>query len=140
MAIVLRLLFGLALGIAGVIVCIDLGLLIHGQPDSRTLIGALLLLSVGQWISFLSFRHHIARQVLFGFVLCLATAIGFFYSSLPLFWEQHHADPAEPGMYLVTWRSDLALLFLLALTQGISFVIFRWNKLTGAVKSRVAQS
>ncbi len=117
----LRILFGLVLGATGIMVALYLGLLLNGrQPDLKTGIGALLILAITQWASFLSFRRHIALQVLFGAVLCIAIAIGFLYSSIPIFWDPED----EPLVYAITWRSTVAFLLLLAITQGISYLVF----------------
>jgi hypothetical protein len=115
-----QVLFGLALGVAGIMASLYLGLLINGQPSLRTLIIALLLLGIMQWISFVTFRRHVVLEVLFGLALCAAVATWLIFSSHSFFWEAQYPDGSSP----ITWRSDLVLLFLLALTQGVSFVIF----------------
>jgi hypothetical protein len=122
MKTVLQVLFGLVLGVTSLVVSLYLGLLVNGQPDWRTGLVVLLLLATMQWVSFFAFRHRIALQVLFGAVLCMAIAIWLFCSSLPLFWE--HEDP-QPHVYSITWRSDVMFLLLLAVTQAISFFVFR---------------
>jgi hypothetical protein len=61
-------------------------------------------------------------QVLVGLVLCVGIGAVLIYSSLPIFWE--HED-LQPHVYSLTWRSDVMLVVLLAVTQGISFLIFR---------------
>jgi hypothetical protein len=118
---ILRVLFGLALGVAGIMAAFYLGLLVNGQPGLRTAIVALLLLGFTQWISFLAFRHHVVTEVLVGVVLCAGVASWLMFSSHSFFWETRYPDGSSP----ITWRSDLVLLILLALTQGVSFVIFQ---------------
>jgi hypothetical protein len=61
-------------------------------------------------------------QVLVGLVLCVGIGAVLIYSRLPIFWE--HED-LQPHVYSITWRSGVMLVVLLALTQGISFLIFR---------------
>jgi hypothetical protein len=62
-------------------------------------------------------------RILFGLALCTAIAIWIVYfTSLPLFWE--HED--EPFVYSITWRSGIVFLMLFAVTQGLSFLAFRW--------------
>ena len=121
MKTVLQGLFGLVLGVTAVIVCVYLGLLLRGRPDWRTVVGVVLLLAAAQWVSFFSFRRHVALEVLFGSALCMAIAVALLYSRLPLFWEQQD----QPHVYSITWRSDLVFLLLVAITQGISFLVFR---------------
>jgi len=63
-------------------------------------------------------------QLLVGLVLC--AAIGYvliYHSNIPIFWE--HEEPLDPGVYSLTWRSGVMLVLLLAITQAISFFIFR---------------
>ena len=62
-------------------------------------------------------------QVLVGLVLCVASAYVLVYSSIPAFWE--HEDRLQPHVYSVTWRSGVMLVVLMAITQAISFFIFR---------------
>jgi hypothetical protein len=61
-------------------------------------------------------------QVLFGLALCVGIGAVLIYSSLPIFWE--HED-LQPHVYSFTWRSGVMLAALLAVTQGISFLVFR---------------
>jgi drug/metabolite transporter (DMT)-like permease len=127
MKTVLQVLFGFVLGVTGVIVCVFLGLVLKGQPDWHTGVMVLLLLAAAQWVSFFSFRRHIALQVLFGSTFCMAVAVGLLYSSVPLFWESED----QPHVYSVTWRSDVVFLLLVVITQGISFLVFRSIKRDG---------
>jgi hypothetical protein len=62
-------------------------------------------------------------QVLFGLALCVGIGAVLIYSSLPIFWE--HEELLDPGVYSLTWRSGVMLVLLLAITQGISFLVFR---------------
>lgn len=117
----LRILVGLVLGVAGMAVCLNLGLL---GPDWRSGAVTFMLLVGTQWVSFFSFRRHIALQVLFGVALCMAIAVWFLYSSFPMFWE----DESEPGAS-ITWRSSIAFLLFLGATEGISFFLFHWVEL-----------
>lgn len=121
MRTLLQVLVGLTLGAIGTVVCVYLGLLLNGPPDMKTGLKVLLLVAAGLWISFLSFRYHIALQVFFGVVLCIAIAVGWVYSPLPMFWEVED----QPLVYEITWRSALAFLLLFALAQAISFLVFR---------------
>jgi hypothetical protein len=57
----------------------------------------------------------------------MAVAVWLLYSSVPLFWEQED----QPHVYSITWRSDFVFLLLVAITQGISFLIFRRIRLNG---------
>lgn len=121
MRTVLQVLFGLVLGVTSMIVCVYLGLLLKGQPNWRTGVMIILLLAVTQWVAFFSFRRRIALQVLAGSVGCMAVAIWLLYSSVPMFWEQED----QPHVYSITWRSDLVFLLLLAICQGVSYLVFR---------------
>lgn len=121
MKTVWQVVFGLSMGAAGVVVSVYLGLLLRGQPDWRTGVGAFVLLAVTQWVAFFAFRYRIALQVLFGVIFCMAIGVWLLYSGIPMFWE--HED-SQPNVYPITWRSDLMFLLLLAATQGVSFLIF----------------
>jgi hypothetical protein len=121
MKTVLSILFGLVLGVTSVIVGVYLGLVLNGPPDLKTAIKVLLILAITQWVSFISFRRRIVLQVLVGAVLCVGLAIGFL-TRLPIFWE--HED--EPFVYSITWRSGVAFLIMLVLSQGVSYFVFRW--------------
>jgi|SRR5208283_329342 len=121
MKTVLQVLFGLVLGVTGIVVSLYLGPLVNGQPDWRTGVVVLGLLATTQWISFFAFRHRIALQVLFGSVLGTAIAVWLMYSRLSFFWETSYPDGSNP----ITWRSDVMFLLLLAVTQAISFFVFR---------------
>jgi hypothetical protein len=65
-------------------------------------------------------------QVLVGLALCAAIVYVLIYSSLPLFWE--HEEPLQAHVYSLTWRSGVVLVLLLAVTQAISFLLFRRNR------------
>jgi len=90
-------------------------------PTWRSGIVVVLLIAVGQWVSYWAFRHRIALQVAFGFVLCSALAAWLVYSRFSFFWEVPESD----GSVSITWRSDLMLLFALSVAQGISFLVFQ---------------
>lgn len=63
-------------------------------------------------------------QVLLGLALCaVAGYVLIYYTKVPLLWE--HEELLDPGVYSLTWRSGVMLVVLLAITQGISFVVFR---------------
>jgi hypothetical protein len=63
-------------------------------------------------------------QVLVGLALCAASGyVLIYYSKIPLLWE--HEELLDPGVYSLTWRSGVALVVLLAITQAISFIVFR---------------
>ncbi len=64
-----------------------------------------------------------APQVLVGLGLWGATAAMLIYSSLPVFWE--HGERLQAHVYPITWRSGVLAVLLLAITQAISFLIFR---------------
>ncbi len=66
-------------------------------------------------------------QVLVGLALCAAIGYGLAYSSIAFFWE--HEDPLQPYVESITWRSGVALVVLLVITQAISFFIFRRTRL-----------
>jgi len=71
-----------------------------------------------------------AIKIFTGLVMCIATAALLIYSSLPIFWEQE--DPLQAHVYSITWRSGVMLILLLAITQGIAFVIFRHVRWPGS--------
>ncbi len=124
MKTVLQVLFGLGLGVVGIVASFWLGLLVNGQPNWRTAGLVLLLLVVTQWISFLAFLHHVVPEVLVGVILCGIVASWLVLSSHSFFWEVRYADGSSP----ITWRSCVMLTTLLAITQGASFLVFRWFK------------
>ena len=62
-------------------------------------------------------------QVLVGLVLWVATGAVLIYSSLPIFWE--HEERLQFHVYPITWRSGVLGVLLLAVTQTISFLVFR---------------
>jgi hypothetical protein len=62
-------------------------------------------------------------QVLFGLALCVGIGAVLIYSSLPIFWE--HEERLQFHVYPITWRSGVFAVLLLAITQAISFLVFR---------------
>lgn len=62
-------------------------------------------------------------QVLIGLVLWVAIGAVLIYSSLPIFWE--HEEPLQFHVYPITWRSGVLAVLVLAVTQAISFLVFR---------------
>jgi hypothetical protein len=62
-------------------------------------------------------------QVLVGLVLCVGIGAVLIYSSLPIFWE--HEERLQYHVYPITWRSGVLAVLLLAVTQAISFLVFR---------------
>jgi hypothetical protein len=62
-------------------------------------------------------------QVLVGLVLWVATGAVLIYSSLPIFWE--HEERLQFHVYPITWRSGVLGVLLIAVTQTISFLVFR---------------
>lgn len=58
--------------------------------------------------------------------MCAAISVWLIYSSVPVFWE--HEDPQQPYVYSLTWRSALMFLLIVAVTQGISFLMFRLRR------------
>jgi hypothetical protein len=75
-------------------------------------------------------------QVLFGLVLCVGVGAVLIYSNLPIFWER---EDLQPHVYFLTWRSGVMLVVLLAISQGISFLVFRrvrWGR-AGASDARL---
>ena len=62
-------------------------------------------------------------QVFFGLVLCVAIGVVLIYSGLPIFWE--HEERLQFHVYPITWRSGVLAVLLLAVTQAISFLVFR---------------
>lgn len=62
-------------------------------------------------------------QVLVGLVFCIGIGAVLIYSSLPIFWE--HEERLQFHVYPITWRSGVLAILLLAVTQAISFLVFR---------------
>lgn len=122
-----RVLLGLLLGAAGIAVALYLGLLLNGRPDWRVAVKLIAILAATQWVSFFAARHHIALQVLCGSAVCMGAAVWLLYSPMPLFWEQED----EPHVYSITWRSGVAFVILMAASQGISWLAFRWYRIRG---------
>lgn len=117
---VMQVLFGLVLGVVGITVSLDLGFLVHGQPDWRTGVIVLFSLAATQLIAVFCFRRLIARQVIFGLTWSTMVSVAWLY--LGPFWESLSPDG---NSYSLTWRSGLALVLLVAATQWISVLIFR---------------
>jgi drug/metabolite transporter (DMT)-like permease len=93
----------------------------------RSGVALLLLIAVAQWISFWTFRRRIALKLFLGMVLCVGIATLILYSSYSFSWE-----PKDPeGTFPLTWRSDVVILLLLSVTQGLSFLAFRLTRLRG---------
>jgi hypothetical protein len=124
MRAILLVLFGLVLGLAVLVTCTYLSPLFGHAPDWRTGVAILACLAVTQWVALIIFRHHVVSQVLFGLILCAATSIWLVHSRFSMFWEEQYADGSSP----VTWRSSLFLVLLLAVTQLMSYLVFRWVK------------
>ncbi|MGC1425041.1 MAG: hypothetical protein WA815_21980 [Terracidiphilus sp.] len=124
MKAVLQILFGLGLGVGGILALLWLGLLVNGQPNWQTAVLVLLLITVTQWISFVAFLHRVALQVLIGVTLCGIVASWLVLSTHSFFWEARYPDGSSP----ITWRSCVMLTTLLAITEGASFLVFRWFK------------
>jgi hypothetical protein len=127
--VALKVLFGLSLLFAAVYLLLDsnfLTLLEGANLDGsssitwRSVLALLLLTALTQGISFWTFRRHIALRVFVGLGMCIMASIYLFYSSFAFRWEPHNAD----GTWPITWRSDLVILALISVTQGISFLIF----------------
>jgi hypothetical protein len=62
-------------------------------------------------------------QVLVGLVFCIGIGAVLIYSSIPIFWE--HEERLQFHVYPITWRSGVLAVLLLAVTQAISFSVFR---------------
>ena len=116
-----QVLFGLALGATGLTGCAYQGLLVNGYPGWRTGLLVLLVVAVTQWLAYWIFRRRIVLQVIVGLFLCTLVAVWLIYSRISFSWEVRYPDGSNP----ITWRSDVLLLFLIAITQGVSFLIFR---------------
>jgi hypothetical protein len=125
MRTMLQIIFGLALAAGGAGICLYLGLLVKGAgPGLLTGLILLLLVVAGQWISFWVFRHGIALQVFSGLALCAAIAVALTYSGVSFFWEAQYPDKSNP----ITWRSGVLLLALIAVTQLIAVLVFRFRR------------
>lgn len=68
-------------------------------------------------------KMQVVLQVLVGLVLCIAIGAVLIYSRLPIFWE--HEERLQPHVYPITWRSGILAVLLLAVTQAVSFLVFR---------------
>jgi drug/metabolite transporter (DMT)-like permease len=93
----------------------------------RSIVVLLLLIVVTQWISFWTFRRRIALQVFSGTVCCIVITALLVHSSYAFDWESKTSD----GFFSLTWRSDIVILLLLSVTQGLSFLAFRWIRRIG---------
>ena len=56
-----------------------------------------------------------------GLVLCTGVGFWLMKSTVSFFWETTYPAGSNP----ITWRSGVALLVLVAVTQGLSFIYFR---------------
>lgn len=90
----------------------------------RTGLAFVLLIAATQWISSYVFRRRVALPVFIGLALYMIFEIPLFHSSISFFWERHFTD----GTFTVGWRSDGLFFLLIAATQVISFLTFRWIK------------
>jgi hypothetical protein len=128
--IALRITFGLCLLCAAIYLLLQSNFpdyLEGANPDGsnsvtwRSGIALLLMTLLTQWISFWSFRRRIALRVFLGLSLSILAAIILFETSFAFCWETHNPDSTFP----LTWRSDLIVLALISITQGISFFTLR---------------
>jgi hypothetical protein len=125
MRILLRVLLGLVLALASLVVCLYLGLLMTERgPDWRTGVLAVVLLVTTQLGSFFIFRHRIALRVLMGCLLCAAITLCAFCLNPSLPWEPQYPDGSRP----ITWRSGLLFVVLFAVTQSIAFWVRQLTK------------
>jgi hypothetical protein len=122
MKIFLQILNGLFLGVVGIFVCINLGTMLDGPPNWQTGVSILLVLVIGQGISFFTIRRHITFQVFSGLILCFVLIQTLLYSRWSFFWEKEYSVP-DVGVP-ITWRSIFVLGFLVMITQGIAFLVF----------------
>ena len=143
--IALRVLFGLALCTAIIYLLIHSGLPSIWEGENldgsisitwRSGIVLLLLIAPAQWTSFWTFRRRIAFQVLVGMALCIATAVLSDSSNLDYSWESHNSD----GTYSLTWRTNVVLLLLLSMTQGLSFLAFHLIRVRARRRHNLATS
>jgi hypothetical protein len=75
-----------------------------------------------------------ALQILLGLTLCAIVIFVVIHSSFPIFWER---EGPEPLVYSMTWHSAVMLVVLLAVTQGISFLVcYRIRKPAASSTSR----
>jgi len=127
---VLKVLFGLGLCtmIAGCMIYSGLGLSWEAKNLDgsisitwRSGVALLFLTTVAQLISFWTFRRRVALKVFCGLALCVGIATTILCTSFSFSWE-----PKGPGgTFPLTWRSDVVILSLLSVTQGLSFLVFR---------------
>jgi hypothetical protein len=103
-------------------VCSDLGLIFIGpeQPSWGTGISILVLFIATQLFAAFIYRRHISLQVFSGLALSAFFVIVWLY--LGPFWEELSLDD---NSFEITWRTDLAFVVLLAVTQRFSFFAFR---------------
>ncbi|MGB8031923.1 MAG: hypothetical protein WCF30_19900 [Terracidiphilus sp.] len=128
--VALRVLFGLCLLCAAVYLLLHSNFLILLEGTNldgsssitwRSGVALLLLATFTQRISFWTFRRHIVLRVFVGLGICIVAAISLFASSFAFRWEVHDPD----GTFLLTWKSDLVIIVLVAISQGVSFLIFQ---------------
>jgi hypothetical protein len=128
--VALRCLFGLSILFAAIYLLIHSNFLDYLEGTNldgsnsitwRSGIALLLITALTQWFSFWAFRRHIALRVFLGLSLSIAVAIVLFGASFAFCWEPHNPD----GTFRLTWRSDLIILALISIAQGISFLILR---------------
>ena len=132
--IALRILFGLCLVCAAAYLLLDSNFLDYLEGANldgsnsitwRSGLALLLMTALAQWFSFWTFRQHFALRVFLGLSFSIAAAIVLSEASFAFCWEPHNSD----GTFPLTWRSDLTILALISIAQGISFLIFRLIKL-----------
>ena len=122
MRTLLKVLLGLVLAAASLVVCLYLGVLVTDRgPDWRTGILVVVVLVTTQLGSFSVFRRRIAPQFFTGCLICAAITLLAFYVNPSLPWEPQYPDGSTP----ITWRSGLLFLALLTIAQLIVFWVFR---------------
>lgn len=120
MRIVLKVLYGLGLGVICTVICLSLGLVPFHRSWAAILVLGVMLVTT-QVVAFLAFRYRVAWKVLLGVLLAMAVGYSILFSSFPLFWESQYVD----GSYPITWRSDLVFLLVLAASEGVVFSAYR---------------
>lgn len=122
MRIVAQVLFGLALGLATLMLLLELGLLIKDSPDWHTAWVTFLVLGLTQAIAYYSFKRRLAAQITVGVLLFVAFVWWNLYSRHGFFWETTNLDESVS----ITWRTYIVMLVSVAAAQGLARLVFLW--------------
>lgn len=128
--ILILFIFGTGLAAAVIAICLSIGLFSEigafsgGSLSRAGLFLTLGLFVLGQVAAFISLRYRVALKVFVGVTIWQLAWWLFYLSPQALFWEPLNTD----GSRSVSWRTDVAVLLLLALSLAVSSLAVRLAK------------